>query len=474
MAKAKEKSQNLPLRPPIVSVLGHVDHGKTTLLDYIRKTSFTKKEAGGITQSIGASVVQAKEEKAITFIDTPGHAAFTHMRSRGAKVADIAILVVAADDGVKPQTKEALNHIMVAKIPFIVAATKVDLSSASSNKVREQLEKQGVSFEGRGGEVPFVSVSGKTGKGVDELLEVISLVSELHEIKGDSEGSLDAVVIETGKDKRGPTVTVIIRNGSIKVGDRIVAETTKAKVRGLFDHKGKSTQKVDPGEPALILGFSDLPPVGSRVWGQEQEGEEMVVAKKRSIAKPGGSKEGINVVIKAGSAGSLEAIIDNLPEEVSVISSGVGEVNGSDVFLAKSGEAIILAFESKVPASVAKLAKTEEVKFQSFEIIYELFEKLEEMLEGGKEKISGAAEIVAIFPYNSKKVAGCKVIKGNISVKDNLILKRNDKELGRAKITSMKKEKSDTNEVKQGEECGIIIAPQLDFDKGDMLISVRK
>jgi translation initiation factor IF-2 len=272
------------LRPPIVSVLGHVDHGKTTLLDYIRKTSVAEKEVGGITQSTGASKVKTKDGKEITFIDTPGHAAFSNMRSRGAKVADIAILVVAADDGVKPQTKEALEYILSSQIPFIVAATKTDLSSSSVDNVRNQLEKEGVSFEGRGGEIPLVVVSGKTGKGVDDLLEVVGLVAELHEIKGNTNDDLQAVVIETGKDKGGPTVTVVVRNGSLKVGDQVIAETTKAKIRGLFDFKGKSVKSCLPGDSCLILGFSELPPVGSRVWEEQEEGGKIIFADKKPIA----------------------------------------------------------------------------------------------------------------------------------------------------------------------------------------------
>ena len=273
----------MKLRPPIVTVLGHVDHGKTTLLDAIRKTSVVKKEAGGITQSIGASVVTTKAGlpaqvgKKITFIDTPGHAAFSSMRSRGAKVADIAILVVAANDGVKPQTREALKHILEAKIAYIVAITKIDLASAKIESARSGLEKIGVSFEGSGGQVPLVLVSGKTSQGVEELLEMINLVAEVNEVKGDSEGALEAVVIEVSKDRKGPLASVVVRNGTLKVTSEIAAGGETGKGRGIFDDRGKTVKQVLPGYPGQILGFSQLPPVGAKVTAL---GDKEVVEKK--------------------------------------------------------------------------------------------------------------------------------------------------------------------------------------------------
>lgn len=476
MIRAREKSGNL--RPPIVTVLGHVDHGKTTLLDYISKTNVAQKEVGGITQRIGASVIETKEGKKITFIDTPGHAVFANMRSRGAKVADIAILVVAADDGVKPQSKEALGFIMTANIPYVVAATKVDLPTADAEMVQDQLMKEGVLFEGKGGEVPFVSVSGKTGKGVDELLDVVSLVSEIHEVRGDAEASLEAVVIETGKDKRGPYASLIVRNGTLRLGDTIVTETTTARVRGLFDYLSRSIQEVGPGQPVQILGFSELPTVGSRVW-EKGEGALVEATSVRRLVNVDSEKK-VFLVVKAGSAGSLEAILDNLPPEVGVIASGVGDVTESDVFAAKaaslsSSNAVnVFCFESKVPSNVIKLAETEGVKIESFKIIYELFERASELVKKGEGEVFGKAEILASFTFDNKKVAGCKVLIGKITKTDKLKLLREGKNVGELKIASMRRGKVDILEAKQGEELGIIFTPQLDFAKGDVLISVEK
>jgi translation initiation factor IF-2 len=466
------KKEHKKTRQPIVTILGHVDHGKTTLLDYIRKTNVAGREAGGITQGIGASIVETKEGKKITFVDTPGHAAFAKMRAQGAKVADIAILVVAVDDGVKPQTKEALEYILAADIPFIVAATKIDKPSTSVGKVRGDLEKEGVLFEGKGGEVPLVAVSGKTGKGVDELLETITLVAEVNEIKIDPASALSAAVIETSKDRRGPLASVVVTDGELKVGDDVETQTTQTRVRGLFNWKGKSVKAVFPGEPGLILGFKNLPTVGSKVW---KKGEETKLQKKsaKSVKVEMGEGE-IPVVIKAASAGSLQAIEDNLPKGVFVVHSQVGNVNESDVFLAKPSEATILAFEVKVSSSVRKLAETEGLKIEEFEIIYKLFEFLEQILEGEKENVTGKAKIVASFPYNKKKVAGCKVIEGVIKKENPLKLMRDDNELGIVKITSLKREKQDIGQAKQGEEFGVVFRPQLDFVKGDMLLSVRQ
>ncbi|OGM11739.1 hypothetical protein A2Z22_05040 [Candidatus Woesebacteria bacterium RBG_16_34_12] len=472
MKTQKKEKPYLQSRPPIVVVLGHVDHGKTTLLDKIRKTTVAQKEAGGITQSIGASQVVTSENKKITFIDTPGHAAFSKMRSRGAKVADIAILVVAAHGGIKPQTLEALRYIQEADIPYIVAATKIDLPSASIETVREQLKKEGVKFENEGGDVVLVPVSGLTGEGVENLLEIISLVSEVNEIKGDENAALEAIVIETQKDRRGPLVSVIVRNGSLKVSDQVVSDNLDAKIKGLFDNKGKPISKVVPGQPAQILGFSQLPKVGSSIVIKTDEYKGNI--QKQTIL-PKTVKEGqIPIVIKTDSNGSLEAILENLPKEIVVISSGVGDVNEGDIFFAKSAKnAMIITFRSKVSQIVKKLAVTEGIKIQSFEIIYELLDRLNELIEDEKEEILGEAEIITSFPFENKRVAGCKIISGKISKKDNIQIIRGEKELGKVRIVSMKKQKQNIDLAKIGEEFGVIFEPQLDFKAKDMLISIR-
>lgn len=469
----KQTSSQVQLRPPIVTVLGHVDHGKTTLLDAIRKTKVAGTEAGGITQSIGASVFKTDEGRQITFIDTPGHAAFSKMRSRGAKVADIAILVVSSVDGVKPQTMEALSYVRQAKIPFIVVASKTDLSTADINKIKSQLEKEGVSFEGKGGDVPFVSVSGKSGKGVKELLEMINLVAEVNEIKGDPKGTLEGAVIETSKDKRGLLVSCVLTNGTLKAGEDIAADGVNTRVRGLFDELGKQTKVIGPGKPALILGFSRLPPVGAKLVSQDvskiyEEKEKRTVPKEADEGK-------IPIVVKANSSGALEDLLANLPDEVVVIYADVGDIREGDVFMAKSAiPARIFAFGSKVPTSVSKLAVTEGVEIETFDVIYELFKRLKELIEEDKAEVLGKAEVIQTFPYDDKKVAGCKVLSGRIARPDKLVIMRGSDELGEVKITSMKKEKQKIEKAEIGEEFGLIFKPQLDFKVGDMILSVRR
>ncbi len=462
-------------RQPIVVVLGHVDHGKTTLLDAIRSTSVAAKEAGGITQAIGASVIETKDGKRITFIDTPGHAAFSKMRGRGAKVADIAILVVAQDDGVQPQTKEAIQIIRDAKIPFVVAGTKSDVAGVSAEALKGQLEKEQIFFEGRGGDVPFISVSARNNTGITELLEMLILMSEVADLKGDPQAGLEAVVIESNKEKMGQVATVIVRNGSIKVGETIFAEEVLCKVRGIFDDKGTAVKEVLPGYPAKIIGFSEVPPIGAQVSKEphakvlsEVEGKPKNFFDLRRLRD-----DEIPVIIKASNAGALEAIIASLPPKVVVVDSGVGEITSSDIINAKTGNAYIFAFETKIPNDIAHLAEAEKIKIASFKIIYELLQAVDEIIKKGKVEELGRAEIVASFPFNTKKVAGCKVSSGRISKGDHLILMRADKEVGHGKAVSIRKLKVEVPSVGPSEEFGVIIEPQLDFAVGDVIVSTR-
>lgn len=461
-------------RPPVVVVLGHVDHGKTTLLDAIRKTNVTAREAGGITQKIGASVVETKEGKKITFIDTPGHAAFTKMRSRGATVADIAVLVVSQDDGVQPQTREALQIIRDAGIPFVVAGTKADIPGVSVERLQGELEKENVFFEGRGGDTPFISVSAKTNTGISELLEMLALMADVAEIKGDASGILEAVVIESNKDKMGLSATVVVRNGSIKIGEIIFAEEAEAKVRALFDDEGKSVKEVLPGNPAKVVGFSELPTVGTTIAREPHKKEKIDVKSKGIFDLRRLKDDEIPVIIKADNAGSLEAIIASLPAKIVVVGSGVGEVTSRDIIDAKTGNAYVLAFESKIPSDILKLAEAEKVKVERFQIIYELLQRLDEILKKGAVEIKGRAQIMASFPFDSKKVAGCKVLNGRISKGDTLVLQRLDKEMGKAKAVSIRKQKAEVFSVGQSEEFGVILDPQLDFQIGDVLLSVAR
>jgi translation initiation factor IF-2 len=454
-------------------VLGHVDHGKTSLLDAIRKTNVTAGEAGGITQSIGASVVEVKGGGRITFIDTPGHAAFGKMRSRGAKIADIAILVVAQDDGVQPQTKESLEIIKAANLPFLVAGTKADIAGVNAEALKGSLEKESVFFEGRGGQVPFISVSSKTGLGISDLMEMIVLMSEVAELKNDPEGQLEAVVIESGRDKMGNVATIIVRNGSIKVGQTIFAEEDECKVRAIFDDKGKIVKEVIPGYPGKIFGFTNVPAVGASVTNEPHQAVKEAVKPKNVFDLRRLKNDEIPLILKASNAGSLEAIIASLPPKIVVVDSGVGDINSSDVINAKTGNAYIFAFESKISNDIAHLAEEEGVRVERFEIIYELLQKLEEILKKGRTEIVGRAQVLAIFPFNDKKVAGCKVLEGRISKGDSLVLTRADKEIGKSRAISLKKQKLEVTSVGQSEEFGVITEPQLDFAVGDVLLSVR-
>ena len=467
MTKEKSKKSGY-VRPPIVTILGHVDHGKTTLLDSIRSSNVASREAGGITQGIGASVVKTKDGKDITFIDTPGHAAFGKMRSRGANVADIAILVVAVNDGVKPQTTEALKFIKEAKVPFIVAATKIDLKDTSVDAVYDQLKHEEVSFEGRGGDVPLIPVSGTKGKGIDELLEMIILMSEVIEIKSDPESGLEAVVIETSKEKGGLVASLIVRNGTLSVGQEVGVDGVTSKVRALFDDKKVRTKQVLPGYPTQVLGFTQLPEVGSVVTSGSDK-KAAVELNGKSVKDAG---DNIPVVLKAGNAGFIEAVEVNLPQGVTIINSSVGDVNESDIFIAKSSGAVVAVLDSKVSGSARKLAKTEKVEVIEFKIIYKLFEALEELVIKDQVPVLGKAEVLDSFPYNKKKVAGCKVLEGRISRSDKFILMRGEEEIGGVRAASMRRGKEEIDTAKPGEDFGIILRPQLDFEVGDMILSV--
>lgn len=464
-------TSGLVSRPPIVAVLGHVDHGKTSLLDSIRESNIASREAGGITQSIGASTVRTKEGKEITFIDTPGHAAFSQMRSRGSKIADIAVLVVAADDGPKPQTVESWEIIQSAKIPCIVVFTKIDLPSASIDEAYPKLEKLGIYFEGRGGQIPHVGVSSKNKQGINDLIEMILLVSEVSEIKTDPGGPLEAVVIETTKDKRGLMSSVVVRNGTLNAGQEVWVDGQSTKIKGIFDANAKPIKQVLSGFAGAVLGFSVLPVVGSVLTSISQPKQQSVSTIKKTRSS-GEAK--FSIFVKTKTAGSLEALIASIPADVYVSGSGVGDVTESDVLFAKSTHSKIFLFEAKAGGQILRLAETEGVEIENFDIIYKLIERLDEIVRLGEVKIAGSAQIIAIFPYENRKVAGSKIISGSLKLGDKVKITRNDKLLGVAKIISMRKQKTTVSEAKQGEELGIIFEPQFAFEVADMIISEAK
>lgn len=486
-------AENSP-RPPIVAVLGHVDHGKTSLLDNIRKTNVAAREVGGITQSIGAYTIQISDKEQeisdtkekgknlisshvshITFIDTPGHLAFSKMRERGASAADIVLLVVAADDGVKPQTRESIAHIKAAKVPFIVVLTKIDLPGAEPERAKQELEHEGVKLEGKGGAegAVVVPVSNKTGEGIPHLLEMISLVAELHNITGDQEAKLVGVIIESSLDpRRGPLATVVVKNGKIKIGEEIVTTDAKGKVRGLIDENGKSLTEVLPGYAAQVLGFETTPSVGEPV-GSEGEARAERVGGKLEKEVEGDTRT--RLVVKADTVGRLESLVLSLPETVKVIHKDAGEVTASDVALASSLGAQILSYGAKVPSEVAKLAEEEKVKINSFNLIYEAIDwatKVSEAAPVEEKLILGRAEIIAEFPYGETgKIAGARVIQGRITKKDGLTLISGGENIGIVRVSSMKQNQKEIDKAGKGEEFGAIFTGKVDFKVGDVLES---
>lgn len=475
-------------RPPIVTILGHVDHGKTTLLDFIRKSAVAAKEHGGITQHIGAYQVE-HANKLITFIDTPGHAAFEKMRSRGAKVADIAVLVVAIDDGMMPQTIEAIKHIKSAKVPMIVAVNKIDLPGidrkVQMQKIKKQLSDHEVVIEEYGGDVPIVELSAKSGEGVDKLLEVINLVAELNELKGDNSIPAAGVVVESSLDKfKGPIATLIIRNGTLKKTDMVLINGIKGKIRGMFDYAGKPIDQAGPSTPVEILGLEAVPPVGATL-GQEAEG--LKDGRKIGNALDKLKEEGktLKLVIKADKQGSLEAIQSSLEKfnvenkVVEFISIATGDITEENIKTAAAVGAIVIGFNVKVTPTAAKLAETDRVLVRTYNIIYELLEEMEEVVEdllrvGQVEEVLGRAEIIAEFPYGkNERIAGCRVLEGSIAKGQRIRLTRNEQILAETKLKSLKKVKEEVNKVEKGNDCGMMFDTPIEFQIGDFVESFR-
>lgn len=469
--------KKLSSRPPVVVILGHVDHGKTSLLDFIRKTNVAVKEPGEITQHIGAYQATVQNKK-ITFIDTPGHEAFSKMRSRGAKVADLAVLVVAANDGVMPQTQEAIRHIHKAKIPMIVALNKIDLPDINLEKVKKQLVKEGVGLEGYGGEVVSLPISAKTGEGIKDLLEMIILVSEMEKLEGDSQGPLEAVVIESKLDPhRGPVASLLVKDGTLRQGDEVFVENIKGKIRAIVNDRGERLGQVNPGTPVEILGLEAVPPVGAILTKEGVKKEEKEVVVKPSIEKRA-KEAGLKIILKTDVLGTLEAITASLDKEkVEIISSGTGDISEGDILLAKTTGSIVIGFNVKISPTVSALAETEKVKIKTYQVIYELLreiaEVVESLLQPPKEESLGRAEIIAEFTVKKGRIAGCKVVQGRLALGDKIKILRGEDQVGQAKIKSLRQQKESINKAEMGEECGILFEPLLDFAIGDIVISVR-
>jgi translation initiation factor IF-2 len=478
--------------PPVVAVLGHVDHGKTTLLDAIRKTNVAGGEHGGITQKIGASEIEIDHEgkkRKITFIDTPGHEAFFQMRGRGAQAADVGLLIVSLVDGVMPQTKESITLLKNSKIPYIVVLTKSDDPSSLPDKVKDQLLKEEVMLEEYGGDVPFIEVSAKKGVNIKELLDLILLVFDIKKEANFYPFKVDAplmgIVIESKLDqKSGPKATIIIKNGKIKLRDEIYAGDEKAKVKGIVSSLSKALQEASVGDGVEILGFEKVPQVGSIVTNAKKEVEVLEYKEENpestipeESASPFGEEDQnmLSAVLCADTQGSLEAITNSLPEKVRFIIKKTGEIEVSDVLFAKSTGAIVLGFNVKVKPEVASLARTEKVLIKTYTIIYEMIDEISDFIQGKiealQEDILGIAKIIASFPFEKTKVCGIKVAEGRIAKGDKVRLVREDVSIGESHINSVRKGKDQTSKIEQGEEGGIILSPSLDFTIGDMLIS---
>ncbi len=463
--------------PPVVAVLGHVDHGKTTLLDTIRKTSIASREHGGITQKIGASSVEIEHEgkkRWITFIDTPGHEAFAKMRGRGAQAADIGLLIVSSVDGVMPQTKESIGLLKASGVPYIVVLTKSDDPQKNPEKAKRDLMNEEILFEGLGGDVPVIEVSSKTGANIKELLDLILLVNDLHpkptEIS--ENGPLKAIVIESKQDpKAGPKATVVVKNGTISVRDDVTTGEVSGRVRNLILDSGKTTQSARVGDAVEVLGFETAPKVGNVIYKGSEikllEESEKEIRKKNN-------EDYISLILVADTLGSLEAIVASLPEKINIISKKTGDITTADVLLAKSIGALVLGFNIKIKPDVARLASTEKVLVRSYGIIYEMLDEIKDVVEGKAlsllEEVYGTAKVLASFPYEKQIVMGIKVLEGRVAKGDKVRIERGDEIIGEGYINSVRIGKDQTSKVEAGLEAGIIVGPALDFTIGDMII----
>lgn len=476
-------------RPPVVVIMGHVDHGKTTLLDFIRKTKVAESETGGITQHTGAYQVEHQGRK-ITFIDTPGHEAFYAMRSRGAKVADIAVLVIAADEGIMPQTKEAITHIKHAGIPIVVAITKIDKPNLDIMRVKNQLLEEQIVVEDFGGKVPSVSVSSKTGEGIDSLLEIINLSAELEELKSNMEGKAKGVVIEAELNhKRGPIATLLVKEGILRKNDIISLSSTFGRVRELEDFLGNGMPLATPGTPAVVVGISEVPLVGEKfsVVDSATEAEKILAEKKKKyenerevVELPQGSKI-LNIVLRADAGGTLEAVhevlrgIKNDNIFIRVLSEGSGEIMESDIKLAAAANAVIIGFRTKLNQSAALFAKQMKVEIMICDIIYDIVSKvrgkINDILSTETEDLDiGALKVLAIFrTEKSRMIVGGKVTEGEITKGAKIRVTRNDEPVGEGRVSQLKIKDKPFDKVEKGQECGVLFEGPVRILVGDVL-----
>ncbi len=496
---AKEKPENLIPRPPVVTILGHVDHGKTTLLDAIRHTNVAEGEAGGITQHIGAYQVE-HQGRLITFLDTPGHAAFTAMRARGAQGADIVILVVAADDGVMPQTREAIDHAKAAQVPIIVALNKMDKPNANPERVKQQLADVGLVPDEWDGDTMVVPISAKQKQGLDDLMEAILLVTDTIDILANPDGTVVGTVIEARRDKgRGVVATLLVQNGTLRMGQTILAGNTYGKLRAMFDFRGKKVRKAGPSTPISVMGLRDVPQAGDlfEVVENERKAREIVAQRAEQTAQSTQRKQTISLeqlfdqmqsgdvnelrlIVKVDVQGSLEPVVSSLEDlstdelKINVLHASTGSISENDIMLATASNAVVIGFNVQADAPARKLAETEGVSIRTYNIIYHMLEDVEKALRGllgpeYEEEVIGHAEVRAVFPVRGGQVAGCRVLDGVIRRNAKARLKRGAKTVYDGEIASLKHHQEDVREMRQGFECGISLKNVNEYKIGDII-----
>ncbi len=499
--QAESRAAELVPRPPVVTIMGHVDHGKTTLLDVIRSSNLVDRESGGITQHIGAYRVAVKS-RSITFIDTPGHEAFTRLRARGAGITDIVVLVIAADDGIMPQTKEAINHAKAANVPIIVAINKIDKPEANVDRVKQQLSKEGLLVEDWGGKTISVSVSAKEKKNVDDLLEMILLLSDILELKANPKSPALGVVLEARLDpQKGPLATVIIQQGQLLAGQAFVSGTASGRVRALFDDRGKPVKSAGPAAPVEVMGFSEVPEAGDffLVTGDVAAAKKIVEFRKSRVKKPegaqpehvtlddlfkrieGGQAKELALILKADVQGSVEVLSDIIPPlgtekvNVKIVHQATGSITEADVLLASASNAIIIGYHVRPSQKVLDLAKKEEVEIRVYNIIYELADDIKKAVTGLlepviKETLLGRAEIRRIFQIPKVgAIAGCFVQEGKITRNAEVRVVRNKQVIHQGRISSLKHLKENVTEVKKDYECGIGLDKFGNIQPGDTI-----
>jgi translation initiation factor IF-2 len=486
------KTENLITRPPVVVILGHIDHGKTSILNSIRKIQFTPTKPGGaITQHIGAFEVE-KDGKKITFIDTPGHEAFFQMRSRGAKVADIAVLVIDASQGIQAQTREAIEHIKKSQIPFLVAINKIDLPTANPQKVKMDLKKEGILIEEFGGKVPTVNTSAKTGQGIEEILELILILAEMENLKCDLSKAAEGVIIESYLDpKRGPTATLILNQGILKPGDIVATPSTLGKAKILEDFQQKKIEKALPSQPVILIGFEKTPKTGEnfKTFPDLESAQNYLKSERKKeieVLEIKPEQKVLNLIIKADVSGSVEAIeeiLKNLPQEkviLRILKSEVGPVNISDIELAKTARATIFAFRVRIDQAAKNLAQREKIKIFVFDLIYDLVEETRKLMEKivlpeikridlGKIKV-----LVDFWKEKNRQIVGGRVIEGVVEKGTLIEISREEEIKGRGRMINLQKNKKDIEKASKGEEVGILYEGEGKIEVGDILIIYKE